>query len=281
MTLLGKIFTVLILVMSLVFMSFTVAVYSTHRNWREEVTIAKADLQKLQTTNQQIRTQLESLQAEVATERAGRVFSVAALETHLLAEKSERERLEVANSRLEEGQRTAMTSFQLAQNNLTTANAEVNSLRNEVRVTHEDRDTQFSKVVILQDQLGQAEGFKARLIATGAQLSAQIGQMKRVLDRHGLNQNTPVDNIPPEVDGVVLAVGKGLLLEISIGSDEGLRQGHELEVYRNSNYLGRVIVRDVDPDRSVVEILRDFRQGAIRKGDKVGARTKIYQSVRR
>ena len=38
MNLVGKIFVVLIFVMSLVFMAFAMAVYATHRNWREEVT---------------------------------------------------------------------------------------------------------------------------------------------------------------------------------------------------------------------------------------------------
>ena len=38
MNLVGKIFIVLILVMSLVFMSFAVVVYATHHNWKEVAT---------------------------------------------------------------------------------------------------------------------------------------------------------------------------------------------------------------------------------------------------
>ena len=37
MNLVGKIFVVLILVMSVLFMAFAMAVYATHRNWREVV----------------------------------------------------------------------------------------------------------------------------------------------------------------------------------------------------------------------------------------------------
>ena len=37
MNLVGKIFVVVILVMSVVFMAFAMAVYATHRNWREVV----------------------------------------------------------------------------------------------------------------------------------------------------------------------------------------------------------------------------------------------------
>lgn len=41
MNLVGKIFVLLIFIMSLVFMSTAVMVYATHRNWKEESTRAK------------------------------------------------------------------------------------------------------------------------------------------------------------------------------------------------------------------------------------------------
>lgn len=70
------------------------------------------------------------------------------------------------------------------------------------------------------------------------------------------------------VDGVVLVVRKDLV-EISIGSDDGLRKGHRLDVYRESTYLGRVAVRRTAPDRAVAEIIPAFHKGQIRKGDVV------------
>ena len=96
--------------------------------------------------------------------------------------------------------------------------------------------------------------------------------MKEVLDRHDLDEFTPVVDIPPRVDGVVTAVSDRDLLEISIGSDDGLRVGHTLEVYRNNSYLGRVVVRRTEPDRAVVEILPEYRKGTIRKGDRVATK---------
>ena len=44
MTLLGKILTILILVMSILFMAFAVSVYATHTNWRDQVTKLGADV---------------------------------------------------------------------------------------------------------------------------------------------------------------------------------------------------------------------------------------------
>jgi hypothetical protein len=62
-------------------------------------------------------------------------------------------------------------------------------------------------------------------------------------------------------------------LEISIGSDDGLRKGHKLEVYRGRSYLGRIEIREVAPDRAVAVILKDYRKGPIKKGDKVATKS--------
>jgi len=62
-------------------------------------------------------------------------------------------------------------------------------------------------------------------------------------------------------------------VEISIGSDDGIREGHELEVYRASNnttaYLGRIVIRKTRPERAVGEILKDYIKGPIQANDRV------------
>ena len=87
-----------------------------------------------------------------------------------------------------------------------------------------------------------------------------------------MTEFTDVANIPPVVDGVVTAVGANDLIEISIGSDDGIRQGHTLEVYRDASYLGRVVIQSTEPDRAVARVLKDFRKGIIRKGDRVATK---------
>jgi hypothetical protein len=68
-------------------------------------------------------------------------------------------------------------------------------------------------------------------------------------------------------------VREGGLIEVSLGSDEGLRRGHKLDVYRlTGGYLGRAEVVDTNPDRAVARIIPEFRQGIIRKGDRVATK---------
>jgi len=149
---------------------------------------------------------------------------------------------------------------------------EVTQLRDSVRVAQNDRDTQFLKVVDLTDKLNGALDIERTLKERQSQLVDQVAQQKRVMDSHGLTVNTPTEGIPPSVDGVVLAVGSKDLIEISLGHDDGLKEGHQMEVFRGATYLGRVIVMKTEPNRAVVKILPEFRKGTIRKDDRVTTR---------
>jgi hypothetical protein len=83
---------------------------------------------------------------------------------------------------------------------------------------------------------------------------------------------TDVDRIPPKVDGIVVNVGDKDLIEISIGEDDGILIGHQLDVYRDDAYLGKVKIVKTSPDRAVAEIIPEFKRGAIRKGDRVATK---------
>ena len=56
--------------------------------------------------------------------------------------------------------------------------------------------------------------------------------------------------------------------------DDGLQQGHELEVYRDDTYLGRVRIVTVRPDKAVAEVMKDYKRGFIQRGDRVASRLK-------
>ena len=88
-----------------------------------------------------------------------------------------------------------------------------------------------------------------------------------------MSVDTPVDDMPPQVDGVVTAVRDSNLIEVSMGRDEGIRRGHTLDVYRaTGTYLGRLKVIETSSDRAVGRIVPEFLQGVIRKGDRVASR---------
>jgi hypothetical protein len=149
---------------------------------------------------------------------------------------------------------------------------EVALVRNLLRDARQARDEAFVEVAELTDKVIAIEGQKQNLSERNEQLVGQVSRMQGVLDRHDLNEFTPITNKPPKVDGVVTAIGGRGLIEISIGSDDGLRKGHTLEVYRNRLYIGRIVVQAAEPDKAVGRILPQFRQGSIRRGDRVATR---------
>jgi hypothetical protein len=78
----------------------------------------------------------------------------------------------------------------------------------------------------------------------------------------------------PVVDGVVLAILGDGLVEISLGSDDGLNKGHQLYVYRvgggRSTYVGKLEVLRTAVDRAVCKIIES--QGNVVKGDRVASK---------
>ena len=281
MTLVGKIFTLLILLMSVAFLMLAVTIFATHTNWRDVVMRPregdkepglKVQIEELSATNQTLREELERAADRLAIEQAARRYALAALQTKLESAKTELQRRESQYAELQAAHGTLLTTLETNEENLKKVTEEIAQLRTDMRAAQQARDEKFNEVVQLTDKLNELEGMRKDLEERRGQLLEQVGRMKLVLDRHELDEYTPVVDLPPRVDGVVTAVGDKGLVEISIGSDDGLREGHKLEVFRGNSYLGRVVIRRTEPDRAVAEIDPAYRKGSIRKGDRVATK---------
>lgn len=277
MTFVGKILVVLILIMSLVFMSFTMMVYSTHRNWKDLVenptTGLKVQLENKRRELKQLEDDRQEVLNKLAYERATRTEALAVLEVKTreleveLAKKEEQ--LKIAQTQLSEATQT-VDSSQAQQKRL---KDEVDQLRNEIKVARQDRDFQVAEVQKLLDKINQGEGQLKRLRLRNAQLVSEMGRAQVLLDSNDLDLNAPLDGQPPKLDGVVTAVRDRDLIEVSLGADEGVRRGHSLDVYASSGaYLGRLEVVETAPDRAVGRVVPQFTQGIIRKGDRVATK---------
>jgi hypothetical protein len=222
---------------------------------------------------------MQELRTKVQMERAARQQALAVLETRSARLKAELDAKNDALATLQRQHDQAVTTMELNQTNLAALRTEVEGLRQQIRRTEADRDQQFTEVVQLRDRLNQLEGAERRLTERNAELAKEVAESSRVLERYGMTRHTPLHMVPPKLDGVVTMVRGSDLVELSLGSDDGLRVGHRLDVFRSGGaYLGRVEVTDIDPDNSVAKILPDFRQGIIRKWDIVV--TRLLDDVR-
>jgi|YNPBryunderm2012_1023409.scaffolds.fasta_scaffold00878_1 myosin heavy subunit len=283
MNLLGKIFTLLIFIMSLVFMSFAVAVYSTHKNWREMVMLSpeeatrlgkpvglKWQLQQAQKLREEVENQRARLEEELKAEKAARQNDVSKL-------KEELAEMRTANKKLEDD----IKEVTLEKNKATQALGEITALNKKLAddttdlwqkwmEAKKERDEISSRLTTASVQLRQAEGELARLKEKLVQVGKQYTDALAVLQLFGLNSDPDYYKVAT-VQGMVTAVRANGLVEISIGADDGVRKGGVLRVIRadGSMYLGQIEVLETQPDRAVCRIVPGSQQGAIQPGDKV------------
>ena len=275
MSLLGKVFIVATLLLSLLFFFAAAAVNATHNNWRDAVitpnTGYRDRLTNVESVNQQLRADVEAKQNELAKEQASRRAALSALQTQLTQVRDDLSKKDKQLSDLQAAHSELAASEKSSQEVLARLTKETEQLRTLITTTRADRDSQFGKVVELTDGVAQLQGELQALTERREQLLGQVTMMKSQLDILGINPETPLD-LAPEVKGEILVVGKSGLVEISLGSDDGLRQGLELDVTRGSQYLGRIRVRTTESDKAVCEILESYRKGAIQPGDKVDSK---------
>lgn len=274
MTLLGKSLTMLIFVLSIGFLFASLAVNASHRNWRDVVldpqTGLKRQVEVASRTNEQLRNDRQRIQAALDREQASRRTALAALQTQLdqveqVLRQSEAtvQQLEARNTELSQLDRSRAEELQ----RLT---EETRQLRDQIRKEQEDRDSLFAETLEMTDRMNQLRGIVEQQKERNTQLVAQLSRYKEVVDMKGIDVDEPLDGAPPDRIGTVLVVNRPLdLVEVSIGFDDGLRDGHLLDVTREGRYLGRLRIRRTEPNRAVAEILRDYHQGPIQEGDRV------------
>lgn len=285
MNIIGKIFVFAVFIMSLVFMSFAVAIYSSHINWEQEVNRKAEDVQgaqklglkyqleEAQKERKKLEEQISTLVQKVAASEAARDQVVAKLRTALEEKDEELGKLLGEKQSREEDQRKALAEMQVAQANLEKAVKEVEMLRGEVREQQSKVDKEVDKAAELAQKLHETQSFLEIANERKEQLEKQVANARLLLKQQGLSLDAlPKDRVPT-LDGDVLAVADNSI-EVSLGGDEGLQPGHTLEVYRAGEYVGRAVVKTVKPDRAVAVILREYARGVVQRGDKVTTRLK-------
>ena len=270
---LGKIFVFGVFVMSLMLMSFAVAIYSSHVNWQEVAKKKQEDLDKLKAEETSLNQEITRLTANVATSEAARDQVVAKFQQALIEKDEELKTLKDArDDKLTEMQKK-IADLATVEADLTRAREEVTKLQAEVRDKQQKVDSQVTRAAEIAGQLHEKESFLEIANERKAQLEKQVAQARLLLKQNGLSLDSlPKDRVPT-MNGVVVAVADDAI-EVSLGFDDGLQTGHQIEVYRNDEYLGRAIVKSVKPDRALAVLVREYSRGIVQRGDKVTTRLK-------
>lgn len=273
MNLLGKIFVVLIVVMSLVFMGFAVSVYSTHTNWRVARDKLKKDYDELQAQRSNLELDRKNILETTATEKAALQQQLSKLESEKAELVKERTELKNNEAALKAQVAQAVDAMNAVHETLRDQRQELVGLRQEIVSAHTERDKTFEELVKTTDENHVVKNDLTIAKDRNLLLAEMVNKAKEMAARLGWNLAQDPEQVAPAVPGVVLASSRDMI-EVSLGADDGLRPGHTLEVYRprNGMYLGRVEVVRTEPDKAVAKVIPEFRRGVIEKEDHVKSR---------
>src|SRR6478609_1313423 len=171
---LGKVFVVIILIMSLVFMGLSLAVYATHKNWQttaldlnKKLTEAKNDNTKLQTEHNR---RVEDLEREktIAEQQLAKLDA----ERVALTERYAQAQTELEG--LRQNQRDHIAAVASTQKINEGLAGEVTELRGRIRTTLQDRDSLFKKALDATEELHKAAGEYNATLERNKQLTKQV-----------------------------------------------------------------------------------------------------------
>ena len=277
MTLLGKVFTGLLFLLSVIFFTLAVAVNASHVDYRKLVkdpnSGLEARLKKAEQKAQQLQTTLEETKSELSIEQAARRSALGALQTQYEQGQSELAAQEGELTKLLAAHTALVATEQQTTQDLNARTKDNELLRKQNVEAREDRDQIFGRYTKALDEKTRLEGMYQSLSERLQQLASDYTGAKEQLEILGLKPNSLAQGAPA-ANGEVTAVSSSGLIEVSLGQDSGMKEGLTLEVSRGGQYLGKAKITRVEAGASVAQILTGFQTGNIRKGDRVD--TKLY-----
>ncbi len=268
MNLTGKILTLLILLMSIFFFAVALMVSAAHVNWKEEAATAKTRAAQVQRSLNETKSATIAQKDFIAREKVARAKQIAALTS----------RVQEISSELADNKEALRESTQTGQARLVTmqeAVARQKQLDKELESALQRNAELVEKLGVINNSLknktkenfDQKNAIETLLVQT-RDLGERLALLKRVLDNNGLDENSLTSHIVPKLSAVVIGVGNdGNYFEIAAGSDDGVREGHEFDVRRGSDYIGRGIVTGVRNDKATMKVLRGWMRDTIRRDD--------------
>jgi hypothetical protein len=275
MNLLGKIFTILILIASIFLMVVAMFVYATHRNWKDAYDQLNAKLQAAQAANANAEAQYLAQITQLKSEQSAAVQDVAKLETERNVIVSQNQAIQKEVDQLRQEQSASVALVKATEENINRLTEEVTGLRKSIQVAQLDRDKMFHETLKATSELHSVGGELQQLEERSAQVVAQLADVTAKAAEGGVDLQ---GEFVPRVRGKVSKSRRsteGQLIEITIGADDGVRKNQTVEIFRGERYLGRAEIISVDPDRAVGRILREFQQGQIQENDDVATKLRV------
>jgi hypothetical protein len=270
MNMLGRAFVILNLVLSIAFFTVALMIGASHTNWKQQALDLKALAEDQDRLRKEAIKDQSAKELQIRAEQFMRTQQIASSNSQLqsLTEKTNRMtgELQVATqdkenyqNRLKEAEsRIARQDTELER--LTQLNTE---LLDRVVAAKNEVVSLTNQKYNLQNQLGLLQTREASLAEQNALFS-------KVINAHGLDPNAPISGVAPRLDGQVASVDRNLnLVVVNLGLDDGLREGHRLEIHRGGRFVGSAQVVKSDANRASARLIPETMQKIVQQGDNV------------
>lgn len=284
MSSIGKIFTVLNLVLAAAFLGWAANALKSNAEWKQKYEATTVELSKAKALMSE-----ETAKLGAAKQTAEQ--SVARLTTELANANNDKERLNRDLADWTQKGSTMQTSLTTISTTLQGIEAEKGKLQGDKdKAEKAQRDAEAAKTAAetARDEADKmANGLKGDLDKANNMI-ADLEKAKTTLqkDRSGLETqlatlvaNTgakvtdfaPVPDIPAAVLDVSMAVEPGLVA-LNVGSSKGVVRGYTFEIYDGKTYKGQARVEFLHADMCSAIITRKVAGQTIRQGDQASTR---------
>lgn len=278
----AKVFIVVNFVLSAVYLAFSATLLSQKWDYRQ---MYLESLYKNAKQMEELKNEKDDANSKIET-----------ISEHLaLTKKTAKEYQEKFKLKQEEVSRLKRKneSFDIKLSKITADIKEINSRleKKETRIseleTARDRQKEIAEEAIKAKE--EAQDSEQRMEIKLSNLQGEIAEKEKLLQRSekelweakqiiravraaGVNIPSLFTKAKP-MDAKIVAVSKDVpLVMLSIGSDDGVKKGYQFTIYRESRYIGRVVIEEVYKDMAAARILKKMTIRAIKKGDNATTR---------
>lgn len=268
MNLVGKIITILILLLSVCFMVIGVMVNASHQNWKDQAISNKRLVEELASNRERILAEATKKDEQIEKEKVARMIRIQQLESQL---QQARRDYENANQVLADKSVKAEESLILVQESearIKEQDGLISDLQNQLRLLTESVAEQRGKVTDLTAQIFELNSKKVALESIRSDLVAENAQRTKVMNANGLDKYDLTSHIPRDLKGRITAID-GNNIAVNLGLDDGLRRGHTFDIYRGDSYVGTATVFEAQNNRSAARVDSNLTKIPVQVNDQV------------
>ena len=262
--LVGNTLIVLILLMSVFFFAASLMVGAAQRNWKAEVaklqSRAEAAERQINDGKDSIKEQLKTIEREkvARAQQLANLFSQNRQISQQLEERNKSLKAEIESNQ-ERLARLREAEARLAQQD--TELVTLKSLNTEMKTNLTE---QFAKVTNLTQTNFEQQTKLDTLEQTIGDLNARLATNEKIMDKLGIGPNYLVKDIVPKLTATIAEIGQTRkTFAIKLGSDDGVRDGHQFDIYRGNRFVGRAQVLKVRPDIAVLQAVEGLMNSPI------------------